>query len=327
MKMAGPSIAPSLILIQWLWLTSPRVTLTQIFRTFPQLSGKCQSLIQKEHGSPSPVIEAFSQNDRIPLGSTPGHPSNQGSFCTGLAAWWDYLPSTSSNSPYFENVTALRRRTKKNNSAVAHPSRYSSRQRLPLRTQAFTLTLCFDLAQHTALNWIFFFGWLLVGQALWLDLSTAQCLSLQHWWWRQYVPPKRWQTTKILHGETNQNMKSIDDDTRWCWWWWLQYLKILDVSFQKVITVKRTQAAEALSTSTSKQSTDSSVYHPEFTTGWRTTWVMDVMRHKLPVLVKLLLTQSLPARIPTYFSSCICKSDITATTVFALQSKTTVAML
>jgi hypothetical protein len=35
-------------------------SLTDVFRNFPQFQGKCQVIIQKGHGSPSPVMETFS---------------------------------------------------------------------------------------------------------------------------------------------------------------------------------------------------------------------------------------------------------------------------
>jgi hypothetical protein len=35
-------------------------TLTEVFRAFPQFQGKCQGIIQKGHGPPSPIMEAFS---------------------------------------------------------------------------------------------------------------------------------------------------------------------------------------------------------------------------------------------------------------------------
>jgi hypothetical protein len=48
-------------------------TLTEVFRAFPQLSGKVHWKIQKGHCPPSPIIEAFSRNDFPPPPGRRGH--------------------------------------------------------------------------------------------------------------------------------------------------------------------------------------------------------------------------------------------------------------
>jgi hypothetical protein len=79
-------------------------TLTEVFRAFPQLQDKCQGIIQKGHGPPSPIMEAFiwndspqvseaiSQSDPNTLGSTPRAPSNQNHFQKGQFTWWVNVP-------------------------------------------------------------------------------------------------------------------------------------------------------------------------------------------------------------------------------------------
>jgi hypothetical protein len=46
-------------------------TLTEVSRVSSQLQGKCEGFIQKGHVPPSPVMEAFSQNDFPPKSPRP----------------------------------------------------------------------------------------------------------------------------------------------------------------------------------------------------------------------------------------------------------------
>jgi hypothetical protein len=80
--------------------------LTQVFRTFPQFQDKCQGIIKKGHGPPSPIMEAFSWSypppSQVAEAISQSNPNNTGfkpqraikpnSFLQGHVAWWDNLP-------------------------------------------------------------------------------------------------------------------------------------------------------------------------------------------------------------------------------------------